>query len=79
MYEYTMKLTLADKKQRIISIIAENEKEAIKLANVTLRSGGCICVSGTTMLTAKRTVYWKTLTLRSGRVYMYVRYVYFRG
>ena len=35
MYEYTMKLTLADKKQRIISIIAENEKEAMKLANVT--------------------------------------------
>lgn len=54
MYEYTMKLTLADKKQRIISIIAENEKEAIKLANVTLRSGGCICVSGTTILTAKK-------------------------
>ena len=35
MYEYTMKLTLADKKQRIISIIANNEKEAMKLANVT--------------------------------------------
>lgn len=35
MYEYTMKLTLADKKQRIISIIADNEKEAMKLANVT--------------------------------------------
>ena len=35
MYEYTMKLTLADKKQRIISIIADNKKEAMKLANVT--------------------------------------------
>ena len=35
MYEYTMKLTLADKKQRIISIIADNEKEAMELANVT--------------------------------------------
>ena len=35
MYEYTMKLTLADKKQRIISIVAGNEKEAMKLANVT--------------------------------------------